>query len=347
MIGKNDQTDSDKTTRMKIITEKKQVLEENAAKVRAQVTNCFDDLRNSLKSREKQLLRQIEAIHNQQLSIIQSNWELVGTEPSITVNLDEVKNFQDIISKLGKIELPDKESLIVKNLDPYKVQEYEDANKDIVNFDKSLNIHQSETNVIIKLSNLQYKRDSMSPSNHSDFSDLKISFPSNSINVTNDSELKTKNIISPNLRSQKKLNETDNNHCPLSCSQDSTLIIPHPSSDNVNNSILNGSLCSSETKVENSENEITPLSSPVFIEQNEQESNGNSLDNFKDSVDEFINVNGDVNNAQEKNSTDEHPKQIQQWLQQILIESETEPPVQEVGSFTEISKFHNESPLGT
>lgn len=40
----------------------------------------------------------------------------------------------------------------------------------------------------------------------------------------------------------------------------------------------------------------------------------------------------------DKIDRDEHPKQIQQWLQQILVETETEPVIHEIEQFAEISR---------
>ncbi|XP_044582114.1 probable serine/threonine-protein kinase DDB_G0283337 isoform X2 [Cotesia glomerata] len=292
MTGKNQEaTDNSDATKIKIITEKIKSLEDNVTKVRKEVSNCFEDLKNSIMAREKQLLRQIEAIHNQQLSIIQSDWKLVNSIPAIGVDLvNDCKDISLSIIKLGKIEFPDsKDNLIVKNIEPYSIHEYEDDKKDHITFDKSIQVNENYDNIIIKLSDVTFSN---------------VSKTDNS----SDSILKSK----INLSSQLSLDYKTDNDCSPLCSKNNY------NNDNLinisgdNNKTINSTL--------NVYSELEIASHNNLPQQTIVIDNNNSIEN--------------------KQITDEHPKQIQQWLQQILIESETEPSIQEIGNITdEISKF--------
>lgn len=258
--------------------------------MRKEVSNCFEDLKNSIMAREKQLLRQIEAIHNQQLSIIQSDWELVNSIPAIGVDLvNDCKDISLSIIKLGKIQFPDsKDNLIVKNIEPYSIHEYEDDKKDHITFDKSIQVNENYDNIIIKLSDVTFSN---------------VSKTDNS----SDSILKSK----INLSSQLSLDIKTDNDCSPLCSK-----------NNYNNDNL----------VNISGDNNKTINSTLNIYSELQIASHNHL------TQQTIVI--DNNSIENKQITDEHPKQIQQWLQQILIESETEPSIQEIDNFTdEISKF--------
>ncbi|KAH0569193.1 protein PFC0760c-like isoform X1 [Cotesia glomerata] len=311
MTGKNQEaTDNSDATKIKIITEKIKSLEDNVTKVRKEVSNCFEDLKNSIMAREKQLLRQIEAIHNQQLSIIQSDWKLVNSIPAIGVDLvNDCKDISLSIIKLGKIEFPDsKDNLIVKNIEPYSIHEYEDDKKDHITFDKSIQVNENYDNIIIKLSDVTFSN--VSKTDNSSDSILK-----SKINLSSQLSLdyKTDNDCSP-LCSKNNYNNDDNDD-----DRDiDTVDVNNYSDDNLinisgdNNKTINSTL--------NVYSELEIASHNNLPQQTIVIDNNNSIEN--------------------KQITDEHPKQIQQWLQQILIESETEPSIQEIGNITdEISKF--------
>ncbi|KAG8037879.1 hypothetical protein G9C98_006090 [Cotesia typhae] len=295
MTGKNQEsTDNSDATKIKIITEKIKSLEDNVTKVRKEISNCFEDLKNSIMAREKQLLRQIEAIHNQQLSIIQSDWELVNSIPAIGVDLiNDCKDISLSVIKLGKIEFPDsKDNLIVKNIEPYSIHEYEDDKKDHITFDKSIQVNENYDNIIIKLSDVTFSN---------------VSKTDNS----SDSILKSK----INLSSQLSLDLKIDNDCSPLCSKNN-----YNNDDNLVN--ISG------------DNNKKTINSTLNIYSELQIASHNHHSQ------QTIVIDDDDNSIENKQITDEHPKQIQQWLQQILIESETEPSIQEIDNFTdEISKF--------
>ncbi|KAK0179257.1 hypothetical protein PV327_008062 [Microctonus hyperodae] len=155
MISKNEVTDQNDKTCVKIISEKRQSLDKSVKKVRTEVTNYFEEIINCIKIREKQLLRQIEVVHNQQLSIAQSNCEFFCSVPPITINFDtECNNLKQLIDKLGKIDLSDNTTIVSKNAEPYQVEEYEDADHDHISFDKSIQVIGKDNDDIIKLFDL-------------------------------------------------------------------------------------------------------------------------------------------------------------------------------------------------
>lgn len=284
------------------------------------MTNCFDDLINTLKTREKQLLRQLEAVNSQQLSVVQSNWELVDFMPSITVNLSEYNDLNEFIRKFGKIELPDKDNIVVNNTEPYKVEEYEDEKNDHISFDKSIKIHE---NTVVQCYDFKSKINRLTDINLSPINNST----SSSINDKNFIET-TKNDLSLNSSDIKhnKSKIIGNNNCSSLCSSPLTTVCSKSSqyvSHRLN--ISNNDLCSNNTTIDTSMKINT--SKDVIDEINkhsESDTNSNTSTEYSNNND------GQVN--------DEHPKQIQQWLQQILIETETEPSIQEIEQFAEISQ---------
>jgi hypothetical protein len=107
-----------------------------------------------LKGREKQLLRQVEAIHTQQLSLVQSNSELLPATSRLDADLSTEQELAKQILIFGRIDLSN--SIAVNDSEPYKVEEYQEAAEDYVSFDKSL---KSETEEIDVTSVLRRKRD--------------------------------------------------------------------------------------------------------------------------------------------------------------------------------------------
>ena len=239
-----------------------------------------------LKSREIQLLRQVEAIHRQQLSLVQSNLELHSSIPSLIVNLSRAQDLEKEVSQFGKVELSD--NCIINDAEPYKAEDYQEANSDHVSFDKELQTEKTE-----KPSNIDLENQSFEPTEKT--------LPRGSWDL-NSTELMNIQLIDEDL-------------------DESSLVIKTATETN------DCSLCSKDT-----ENSIKEHSSLIeeknFILQKNEE---------KDDVDagekkEYCrnhNVSADDS---------EHPKQVQKWLQQILVETETEPTVPEIEQFSEIPK---------
>lgn len=231
--------------------------------------------------------------------------------------VNDSKNLSESIVKFGKLEFIDnKDNFIIKNIEPYSIHEYEDDNKDHITFDKSLQIDDNDENVTIKFSNITF-------SNGSSISD-------NSNSGILNTKLKTKVDFNSKLLllSDNNNDEIDNEeNCSSMCSNtDADIIIQDSESYSIekitNNQTINSSL---------------KLYSELQVASNNHVPQQTIIHNqYK--ITDFTNNNNNIENG--KQLTDEHPKQIQQWLQQILIESETEPSIQEIDHFTdEILKF--------
>lgn len=103
-----------------------------------------------LRDREKQLLRQVEAVNRQQLSLVQSSSEHLvhpATDGSVSleVDLNLERDLLERIESFGQINLSN--ALAVNNSEPYKAEEYIEAGEDVVNFDKSLKTEADEFDV--------------------------------------------------------------------------------------------------------------------------------------------------------------------------------------------------------
>ncbi|XP_033218736.1 uncharacterized protein LOC117174100 [Belonocnema kinseyi] len=289
MIGKSekDEENNSSSIRIKLITEKRQFLEDTSAQVQDEIKRCFKRLVDVLKSREIQLLRQVDAIHRQQLSVVQSNLELHSSIPSLIVNLSRAQDLEKEVSQFGKVELSD--NCIFNDAEPYKAEDYQEANSDHVSFDKELQAEKTE------------KPSSVDPANQSNETKENI-LPSSSWDL-NSTELLDIQLIDED-------------------SDESSWVI------NSITSLLETSDCSLYSRdTENSIKEnISMIEETNFVLQE----NKTTVD--PDEKKEFCrnhNVSADDS---------EHPKQVQQWLQQILIETETEPTVPEIEQFSEIPK---------
>ncbi|XP_043468104.1 uncharacterized protein LOC122502227 [Leptopilina heterotoma] len=286
MIGKNEQTKEISNScpdRIKLITEKRQYLKDSTAQAQDEIKVCFKRLVDVIKAREKQLLRQIDAIHTQQLSLVQSNLKLHSSIPSLIVNLSKENDLEKEVLQFGKIELSDI-NCIINDTEPYKVEDYQEANRDHVSFDKELQ-----------------KQNFSSPSN------------SNSQNET--IKTKTDSTKSWDLNSTELMNiqliDEDFDDSYVTNSEISL-------SELFNSNLGNGESESYQKEFHFSTAEENSV-------QTRNKENACNIEKKK----EF-----------HKSHTDdsEHPKQVQQWLQQILIETETEPNVPEIEQFSEIPK---------
>lgn len=260
----------------------------------------------SLKTREKQLLRQLEAVHNQQLSIVQLNWELLPSVPSVNVNLDNWQSLNETILKFGRLELPDQDGIVINDAEPYKVEEYEEASKDHVSFDKSIKI-ENDNDIIINIPSpsLEKKIHLLASNNNCTMEFL---------NSSNNDKLNGSIETGKNLQLDTASNHVsifgDHDYLPLCLSTD---LIEQK------NSTVDEILVKSQDTKKNEE----------IIKRKCQEQ-----DMSIDDVDlKEINLNDD----KKKQDNDEHPKQIQEWLEQILVETETEPAIHEIQQFAEIS----------
>ncbi|XP_033326157.2 uncharacterized protein LOC117220379 [Megalopta genalis] len=266
MIEKNeDNTDTDSNLdRRKLISDKKTFLEKHFLEVQKEIKVSFAQLAQTLYAREKQLLRQSEALYRQQISLTLSNPEILP--PSITI-LDDRNTLEEQIKQFGRIELTGSNTTVITDLEPYKIQEYQDINKDHVSFDKSV-------------------KGSEDVSPNGDMEELSTVEDRKVKNITNG--LKTFSIEYLTENTSKISNFQDKQ------SEENLNRSPKINPDFKNNDF-------------NFENAIT-----------EQQNDGTILRNSGRNI------------MEEQQNSHELPKQVQQWLDQIVLETETEPTIHEV-----------------
>jgi len=285
--------------------------------IETEIRSCFEDLTKLLRSREKQLLRQAEAIHRQQLSLIETSLDFL---PSSIVILNDRSELEERIRRFGNIETHGSNSITVKDVEPYKVVDYQDANKDHVSFDKSIT---KKSDRKVRDLSLPRCKDFIS-----DYRTVRISsLPST---LLTDNQLRDSRNIKANAL--KLFKDT------LSISGCSPLLIikrklglTHVSLDGLHafdktyseNVQSFGMSCKAteSCKLDALTNEAT--------ETNLREFDKKVLDQDDSEL---------IKYPKEREKNYEHPIQVQQWLQQILAETEIEPAIHEIGQFSEISK---------
>ncbi|XP_032671890.1 uncharacterized protein LOC116844468 isoform X2 [Odontomachus brunneus] len=277
--------------------------------IQAEIRTCFEELVEVLRSRERQLLRQAEAIHRQQLSLVETSLDFL---PSSIAVLDGKSELEEQICRFGNIDIHGANGITVKDVEPYKVVDYQDANKDHVSFDKSITCQKIRD----RLSLPRYK-DFVS-----DYKTLRISSMPPAFLIEN--QLRDARSVKGN--SLMRLSNT------LSLSACSPLLIikrklglTHVSLDGLHafDKAYPRSVRSFEMSpdLQDLANETT--------EDDLQE-----LDKKVTSQNDAKAING-CPKEQEKSC--EHPMQVQHWLRQILAETEIEPAIHEIGQFSEIS----------
>ncbi|XP_014467626.1 PREDICTED: uncharacterized protein LOC106740770 [Dinoponera quadriceps] len=315
MIGKQNQPadDEDNQSRIKLIADKRRSLEERSAQIQAEIRSCFKELAEALRSRERQLLRQAEAIHRQQLSLVETSLDFL---PSSTAVLNGGSELEEQIRRFGNVEVHGANGITVKDVEPYKVADYQDANKDHVSFDKSITC--------------QKIRDRLSLPRCKDFvSDYKTSLRISS--------LPPAFLIEDHRRSRDARNTRDNNALMrLNDALCSPLLIikrklglTHVSLDglhafdrayprSVRSFEMSPDLCELQDLTnETAEDDLQELDKEVSKSRDDAE---------------VI-----IEYPKKREKSHEHPMQVQQWLRQILAETEIEPAIHEVGQFSEIS----------
>ncbi|XP_034172092.1 uncharacterized protein LOC117600594 [Osmia lignaria lignaria] len=271
MIEKNEEnTDSDNNiVRIRLITDKRTVLEKQFLQVQEEIKICFAQLAQTLYAREKQLLRQSEAIYRQQISLALSSQEILP--PSVAV-LDEKNALEEQIKQFGRIELKGSNSTAITNLEPYKIEEYQDISKDHVCFDKSI----KNTEIISSNTNTEFS-----------------------------STMENKNM--------------QNTSCGLRTSSVTNLIGNSSQIFNFQDKNSQEDLHNSKMDIEFQKNDFNLQ--VVGTDQQENETCKNSTRNI----------------IEEQHNSYGHTEQVQQWLDQILLETEIEPTIHEVEKLPEIS----------
>ncbi|KAK2586564.1 hypothetical protein KPH14_011448 [Odynerus spinipes] len=354
MIGKNEEeedTNDNNLYRIKLIANKRKSLEDNTTQVQEEIKNCFAQLTDALKLRERQLLRQAEAVHTQQLSLLQSSLDFI---PSLIVNLKKKEDLLEEIHHFGNIELSGTNCITVKDIEPYRVAEYEEANKDHVSFDKSIKCEKDIDDLTKQIRSINIDNLNISVDCASIFDDSR-SFLNSSLNSSTENErhleisLESSNIseickdskVLPLCSSLYIIKQDPNIMCFMEnknhkldskCVHDlQDISLPNDGTD----ILINGVSKDVDIQVQ-LHNKSLDISKSDASESN--------LDNQHNTSDQIKNVESAKNQDVLKDVC-EHPKQVQQWLQQILVETEIEPVVHEVGQFSELSEVQHYNKL--
>ncbi|KAK9293728.1 hypothetical protein QLX08_011388 [Tetragonisca angustula] len=285
MIEKNEEnSDNDShLVRIRLIADKRTFLEKQFLQVQEEIKICFAQLAQTLYAREKQLLRQSEAIYRQQVSLALSSQEILP--PSIAI-LNDRHTLEEQIKQFGRIELIGSNTTAVTDLEPYKIEEYQDINKDHVCFDKSI---------------------------------------------------KNTGIIPPNTKVEFSCMTEDENIDDVSNELKSSSII----------NLSGNSSHISDFQEKDSENGIDH--SKIDTESQEDDFNHQTTEDVNEQEIAKNYRNSKRNIIEEQHNSHRHTEQVQQWLDQILLETEIEPTIHEVEKLPEISdayvctKFHLET----
>ncbi|XP_077270474.1 uncharacterized protein LOC143901787 [Temnothorax americanus] len=320
MTGKQCQPDDseDNQSRIKLIADKRRLLEDESAQVEAEIRSCFDDLTKLLRSREKQLLRQAEAIHGQRLSLIETSLDFL---PSSVVVLNDRSKLEEQIRQFGNIETHGSNGITVKDVEPYKVADYQDANKDHVSFDKS----------IAKKSDRKARDRPSLPRCEdliSDYRTVRIS----SLPSTFLADNRLRDSRSVKADASKIVKDT------LSISGCSPLLIVKRKLGLTHVS-LDGLRAFDETYSRNARSFGMSRKTTETCELDAL--THKSIETALREFDEKVLDRDDSESRgrpKERERSYEHPIQVQQWLRQILAETEIEPAIHEIGQFSEISK---------
>lgn len=320
MIGEQSQSldNEDNQSRIKLIANKRRFLEERSAQIETEIRNCFEELTKVLQSREKQLLRQAEAIHRQQLSLVETSLNFL---PSSIIILNDRTELKERISRFGNIEVHGSNGITVKDVEPYKVADYQDANKDHVSFDKSITCR-------------KIRNDSNFPRCKDFKFDCKIlrilSLPSAFLpdNQSQEQSMKGKALMT------FKKNTLLLSGCSPLLIVKRKLGLTHVSLDGLHafNKVYSRNVQPFETAYETAESCGLNILTGEGMEANLRELDKKVVSRYDDI--ELIRC----SRQKLKDKNHEHPIQVQQWLRQILAETEVEPAIHETGQFSEISK---------
>jgi len=284
--------------------------------IEAEIRSCFDELAKVLRCREKQLLRQTEAIHRQQLSLVETSPDFL---PSSIAVLDDRTELEKQIRRFGNIETRGSNSITVKDIEPYKVVDYQNANEDHVSFDKSITRHGNKVQPCLP----RYK-DFIS-----DYRTLRVSSLPPTFSTENHL------IDSWNVKEDAFVNLKDT----LSMSRCSPLLIikrklglTHVSLDG-----LHAFDKAYPRDIQQSFKMSRKTTESYVLDGLNNETMETNLREFDEAVSDQDNSEPIIY-PKEREKSYEHPIQVQHWLRQILAETEIEPAIHEIGQFSEISK---------
>lgn len=239
--------------------------------------------------------------------------------PSSIVVLNGRKELEERICRFGSIETQGSNGITVKDVEPYKVADYQDANKDHVSFDKSITGQKIRNHL-----KLPRCKDFVS-----DYRTLRISSLPSTLFIEN------RLGDSPDIKGDALMHF--NGALSLSGACSPLLVIKrklglmHVSLDGLHafDRAYPRKVRSFEMSCKSEEScELDSLTNETA--KNELQELDRKVSSRNDS--DLIRY----SKTREENY--EHPMQVQQWLRQILAETEIEPVIHEVGQFSEISK---------
>lgn len=240
--------------------------------------------------------------------------------PSSVAVLNDRSELEERIRRFGNVETRGSNSITVKNVEPYKVVEYQDANKDHVSFDKSItkkSDQKARDHLILPrckdfISDYRTMRISSLPSTFLTDNQLRESrnVKTNALKIFKDLSISG---CSPLLIIKRKLGLT---HVSL----DGLHAFDKAYSRNVQSF---GMSC--KTTESCGLNALTNEATETSLRELDKK--------ILDQEDSEL-----IRHPKEREKNYEHPVQVQQWLQQILAETEIEPAIHEIGQFSEISK---------
>ncbi|KAJ8679978.1 hypothetical protein QAD02_015765 [Eretmocerus hayati] len=337
MGGKDDELDEESLARVRLVTQKKRQLEDNAELAREDIRCSFDRLREALLSRERQLLRQVDVISRQRVSLVQlqsstenCNQKQTSEEASLLADLNAETKLIERILDFGRVCLSN--GAQVSDFEPYTPEDYIEAGEDLVSFDKSLKSEADE----LDASSVLRRR---SASVRNSFASAVLS----SSIVTNGAECGIVDLECKDCGAFESIAGAD-----LSLSRDVVTETSEQCNDIPAHSEVQSSSENIECKLEEGKSNIS-----TFIEDNSVviEAETSSLETSEridtKKLDTTVQNENSASKSDEnctttsapqkvKDGETEHPIQIQQWLRQILAETETEPIIHEIGQFTKI-----------
>lgn len=298
-----------------------------------EIRECFVSLREVLNNQEKRLLRQVEAIYAQHSSLIQTTKRLLPSSKKFSIDLTKKQNVVDEILELGKLELHGENySIALKDIEPYKVEEYQKITEDHEVLNKSIE-HQDKLNKDTHHRGINIE----DKCNFEDNKSLE-SFAETSVD-TLDGTLHL-SVASDNLWNNRH-SETDVHDCHLpSCSN--KLARKLENDLNSSNDTTQAVYSSESSNSSNCEDRLSPMNDSS--KEGGEKSNDEAAE-----LNNYLTLNNSNSIKDAAKNFNKHPKQVEEWLQQILAETEIEPTVQEAEQFSEISKaqLYRDFPIQT
>lgn len=151
-----------------------QYLEAMTLQAQSDVRSMFARIMEAVNSREKQLLRQIDVAHSQQLALVQSKSESAVSErvPYVSVKLDQEKSILECISNVGTVGLTGGNLVVLDGDGSFlqRVEDYQDANQDHMSMFKPVPMGSSMSPInetVIRFTHITLPQNSPGPSENS------------------------------------------------------------------------------------------------------------------------------------------------------------------------------------